>query len=583
VKAIVAKILEATLERAQASGALPPWLGRPAALATLDAPKNPAHGDWASNVAMLYAKAASQKPRDLALAIKEQLVDPDHLVAALDVAGPGFLNFRLSPDVWWNELAAVEREGQAFGRSQVGAAEEAGGRSIRPKVDVEFVSVNPTGPMHVGHGRGAVTGDTIAALLTATGHEVTREYYINDAGNQIRTLARSVHLRYRELFGEKIELPEESYPGEYVIEIAQEIRRDHGERYRTAPEAEWLEPFSSLAVERVLGMIRSDLQALGIRFDVWFSEKQRLHATGALQAALDDFRKRDLLYDKDGAVFFRSTLHGDDKDRPVVKSNGDPTYLAADIAYHKDKFARGFAWCLNVWGADHHGDIVRVKAAVQELGVDPERLKFVLVQMVNLLRDGQPFKMSKRAGTVVSLREVVDEVGSDAARFFFLLRRSDAQLDFDVALARKQSNDNPVFYVQYGHARLCSILRRAREQGVPPPKHDTAVLRALTLPEELDLAKRILSLPELVAGAALAFEPHRLVFFLQETVAAFHGYYTKYKNSEKVIGPDPLKTAARLYLCDCLRQAMANTLGMLGVSAPERMDRADEAGEAEGA
>jgi arginyl-tRNA synthetase len=566
VKAIVAKILDATLVRAQASGALPPWPGRPAALQTLDAPRNPAHGDWASNVAMLYSKAASQKPRDLAQKIVEQLVDPDHAVAALEVAGPGFLNFRLSPDVWWNELGAIQRQGQAFGRSNVGEGK---------RVDVEFVSVNPTGPMHVGHGRGAVTGDAIASLLTATGHEVTREYYINDAGNQIRTLARSVHLRYRELFGEKIELPEESYPGEYVIAIAEEVRRDHGERYRTAPESEWLELFSSLAVERVLAMIRADLQALGIRFDVWFSERERLHQTGALQAALDDFRKRDLLYDKDGAVFFRSTLHGDDKDRPVVKSNGDPTYLAADIAYHKDKFARGFAWCLNIWGADHHGDIVRVKAAVQELGVDPERLKFVLVQMVNLLRDGQPFKMSKRAGTVVSLRDVVDEVGSDAARFFFLLRRSDAQLDFDVALARKQSNDNPVFYVQYGHARICSILHKAAELGVPPPKHDLATLRSLTLPEELDLAKRILSLPELVAGAAFAFEPHRLVFFLQETVAAFHGYYTRYKSTEKVIGPDPTKTAARLYLCDCLRQAMANTLGMLGVSAPERMERAE--------
>ena len=269
MKAIVAKILEATLERAQASGALPPWPGAPAALQTLDAPKNAAHGDWASNVAMLYAKAAGQKPRDLAQKIVEQLVDPDHAVAALEVAGPGFLNFRLSPDVWWNELAAVERQGRAFGRSQAG---------LGKKVDVEFVSVNPTGPMHVGHGRGAVTGDAISALLQATGHEVTREYYINDAGNQIRTLARSVQLRYRELFGEKIALPEELYPGEYVIAIAEEVRREHGERYRNAPESEWLEPFASLAVERVLAMIRDDLQALGIRFDVWFSEKQRLHA-----------------------------------------------------------------------------------------------------------------------------------------------------------------------------------------------------------------------------------------------------------------------------------------------------------------
>ncbi len=567
MKTIVAKILERSLDRAVAAGALPAWPGRPDARATLDAPKNPAHGDWASNVAMLAAKALGKKPREVAQAIVDHLDDPEKSVAALDVAGPGFLNFRLAPDVWWRELAEVAKQGAAFGRSDAGKGK---------KVDVEFVSVNPTGPMHVGHGRGAVTGDAIAALLSATGHAVTREYYINDAGNQIRTLARSVHLRYRELFGEKVELPEESYPGEYVVDIAREVKGKHGERFLKAPEGDWLEPFASLAIERVLGIIRGDLDALGIRFDVWFSEKQELHASGALRAILDDFRKRDLLYDKDGAVFFRSTLHGDDKDRPVIKSNGDPTYLAGDIAYHKDKFGRGYDFCIDVWGADHHGDIPRVRAAAEELGVDPQRLQFVLVQIVNLLKDGQPFKMSKRAGTVVNLREVVDEVGRDAARFFFLLRRSDAQLDFDVGLARRESNDNPVFYVQYGHARLCSILAKAREQGIARPSWSLEALRALTLPEELELAKRILALPDLVAGAAAAFEPHRLVFYLQELVAAFHGYYTRYKTTDKVIGPDPTKTAARLYLCDCLRQAMANALGMLGVTAPERMEKLAE-------
>ncbi|MHB1843494.1 MAG: arginine--tRNA ligase [Deltaproteobacteria bacterium] len=570
MKGVVADILERTLARAQEAGTLPPWSGQPTLRSTLDAPKNPAHGDWASNVAMLYAKAAGRPPREIAMAIKDGLVDPGGVVAALDVAGPGFLNFRLAPAFWWRELGRVSLGGADFGRSDIGAGQ---------KVNVEFVSANPTGPMHVGHGRGAVTGDAIASLLSAAGHAVTREYYINDAGGQIRTLARSVHVRYRQLFGEAVELPEESYPGEYVIAIAAELKEKHGDRFLRAEEAEWQGPFASLAIERVLAMIRGDLAALDIRFDVWTSEKARLHDTGALRRVLDGFRARGLLYDQDGAVFFRSTLHGDDKDRPVVKSNGDFTYLAADIAYHADKFARGFDWCLNVWGADHHGDIPRVRAAVKELGVEPERLRFALVQMVNLLRDGQPFKMSKRAGTVVSLRDVVDEVGADATRFYFLLRRSDAQLDFDVALAKKQSNDNPVFYVQYGHARLCSILRRAREQGIAPPTHELAALASLTLPEELDLAKRILGLPELVAGAALAFEPHRVVFFLQETVAAFHAYYTRYKTTEKVIGPDPVKTAARLYLCDCLRQAMANALAMLGVSAPERMERSEDAGD----
>jgi arginyl-tRNA synthetase len=351
------------------------------------------------------------------------------------------------------------------------------------------------------------------------------------------------------------------------------LKDRHGERFLKAPESEWLRPFGDFAVERVLTMIRADLELLRIHFDVWFSERRQLQESGALAAVLADFRARDLIYDQDGAVFFRSTKHGDDKDRPVIKSNGQPTYLAGDIAYAKDKFERGYDWCLNIWGADHHGAIPRLQAAVRELGYDPQRLRFTLVQMVNLLKDGQPFKMSKRAGTVVGLREVLEEVGPDATRFFFLLRKSDTQLDFDIALAKAQSNDNPVYYVQYGHARLCAILRRAAAQGIAPPRWNLETLRALTLPEELELAKRILSLPELIAGAAEAFEPHRVVFFLQETVAAFHGYYTRYKNTEKVIGPDAVKTAARLYLCDSLRQAMANALGLLGVSAPERMER----------
>jgi arginyl-tRNA synthetase len=484
-------------------------------------------------------------------------------VTSLEVAGPGFLNFRLSPDVFLRELERVILEGERFGRSQVGKGQ---------RVDVEFISANPTGPMHFGHGRGAVTCDAISSLLAATGHVVTREYYVNDAGNQVATLARSVHLRYRQLLGEAVELPEDSYPGEYVIEIARELLTRDGPRYQGAPESEWLRPLADYAIEWVLRTIRADLDLLGIHFDVWFSERKQLHDSGELRAVLEDFRSRDLLYDKDGAVFFRSTRYGDDKDRPVVKSNGEPTYLAGDIAYHKDKFSRGYDWCLNVWGADHHGDIPRVKAAVKELGYDPDRLRFAMVQMVNLLKDGQPFKMSKRAGTVVSLREVIEDVGRDATRFFFLMRRSDAQLDFDLALAKAQSQDNPVYYVQYGHARLCSILRKAREQGILAPRYDLETLRALTLPEEVDLVKRIVSLPDLFAGAAFSLEPHRLVFYLQETVAAFHGYYTRYKGSERVIGPDARKTAARLLLCDSLRQTMANTLALLGVSAPERMD-----------
>ncbi len=563
MREVVAAAIDDTLDRLEREDLLPRWEGRPSGVATLEAPKNPAHGDWASNIALTYSKAIKRSPREVAELIKKNLLDKTGAVTSLEVAGPGFLNFRLSPDVFLRELERVTKEGLGFGRSQVGAGQ---------RVDVEFVSVNPTGPMHFGHGRGAVTGDVISTLLEVAGHAVTREYYINDAGNQVATLARSVHARYRQLFGEEVELPADSYPGEYVTVIAQQIKDRDGDRHLAAPENSWLRPFADEAVEWVLGQIRVDLSLLGIHFDVWFSERKQLHESGELRAVLEEFRGRDLLYDKDGAVFFRSTRYGDDKDRPVIKSSGEPTYLAADIAYQKDKFARGFAWCLNVWGADHHGAIPRLKAAVKELGVDPDRLRFAIVQMVNLLKDGQPFKMSKRAGTVVSLREVVEDVGRDATRFFFLMRRSDAQLDFDVALAKAQSQENPVYYVQYGHARLCSILRKAKEQGIAEPRYDLATLRALTLPEEIDLVKRIISLPDLLAGAALSLEPHRVVFFLQETVAAFHGYYTRYRGTERVIGPDLEKTAARLFLCECLRQAMANALAVLGISAPRQMN-----------
>jgi arginyl-tRNA synthetase len=570
MRQLVADIVDASIRRAEERGLLPGWPERPSALSTVDVPRNPDHGDWASNAALTYAKAVKRNPVEVAKALLECLADEQGALAGVAIAGPGFLNFRIAPDVWLRGLETVEVMGARFGASRIG---------YEQKVNVEFVSVNPTGPMHVGHGRGAVTGDAIAALLAISGHEVTREYYINDAGNQIRTLGRSVHLRYRELFGETVEMPEDSYPGDYVKEIAAELKARHGREFLAAPEERWLVLFSNLAVERVLAMIRADLKTLRIQFDVWFSEKEQLHETGKLAAALESFRARDLLYEKEGATFYRSTRHGDDKDRAVRKSSGDLTYLAADIAYHENKFHRGFDWCLNVWGADHHGNIPRVRAAVLDLGQEADRLRFVLVQMVNLLRDGQPFKMSKRAGTVISLSEILEEVGPDATRFFFLMRRSDAQLDFDVGLARAQSNDNPVFYVQYGHARLCSILARAREHGIPPPHYDLEVLRSLTLPEEIDLCKRIVALPDLLAGAALSFEPHRVVFYLQELVGAFHGYYTRYKTTEKVIGPDPKKTAARLFLCNCLRQAMANALAVIGVSAPERMDRMPEEGE----
>jgi arginyl-tRNA synthetase len=579
----------ALFQQALARGAA---AGRWPALATgftVEPPRDPRHGDFAVNAAMVLARAAGRPPRELAQAIVEEVraVDAAGDVAALEVAGPGFINLRLATDVWYRALGEVERQGAAFGRSAVGR-----GR----RVNVEYVSANPTGPMHVGHGRNAVTGDTVARLLQWSGHEVTREYYVNDAGAQVQTLARSVHVRYQQLLGRQVELPPRSYPGEYVVDVARELVARHGAAFLDAPEEAWLASFRELAVERVLQLIRADLAALHVEFDVWSSERE-LYRSGAVDGFLRTLEERGLVYrgklappkSKKGAppapapaaeeedlggdlLLFRSSQFGDEVDRPVKKADGTPTYFCADIAYHWQKRQRADA-LVDVLGADHGGYVPRLKAALQALGHDPGDLHVVLIQMVNLTRGGEAVKMGKRAGTVVWLREVLDEVGPDATRFMFLTRRADAQLDFDVELAKRQTLDNPVFYVQYGHARIASILRRAAEAGLPPPRFDLEAARALTLPEELDLLRRIAAFPDLLAGAALAYEPHRVAFYLQETIAAFHSYYTGGKRTgERVIGPDARKTAARLCLVRALQQVLANGLSALGVSAPDRME-----------
>jgi arginyl-tRNA synthetase len=452
--------------------------------------------------------------------------------------------------------------------------------------------------MHVGHGRNAVTGDAVASLLDWSGHEVVREYYVNDAGAQVLTLARSVHLRYQELFGRAVTMPPRSYPGEYVVDIARALGAEHGPRFLDAPESDWLELFREHAVAHVLGMIRGDLDAIHITFDVWSSEK-KLYDSGTVQRFLAELQAKDLVYqgklpppksrkgqpvpapapaDEEGVtesedlLLFRSSRHGDEVDRPVRKSDGTPTYFCADIAYHWDKRQRADQ-LVDVLGADHGGYVPRLKASLEALGASRDDLHVVLIQMVNLTRGGEAVKMSKRAGTVVSLREVVEEVGRDATRFLFLTRRADAQLDFDLELAKRQTLDNPVFYVQYGHARLARILEKAALAGAPEPGFDAETLSALTAPEERDLVRRILSFPDLVSGAALAWEPHRVAFWLQETIGAFHSYYTQGKKTgERFIGTDRAKTAARLALARALKQVLANGLAVLGVSAPDRME-----------
>ncbi len=586
IRDLVVALFGEALSRGAAEGRWPALEGG----FSVEPPRDPKHGDFAVNAAMVLAKRAGRPPRELASALvgAVRAADARGELETLEVAGPGFINVRLQRDVWLRGLSEVERQGVRFGESAVGQGK---------KVIVEYVSANPTGPMHVGHGRNAVTGDGVARLLAWSGHAVTREYYVNDFGAQVQTLARSVHLRYQELLGRAITMPPKSYPGAYVVDIARALLAEDGPRWLDAPEAAWLPLFRDRAVEHVLGMIRGDLAAVDIAFDVWSSEKE-LYESGAVERFLRELEAQDLVYvgklpppkskkgapapaatapDEEGNLpsedltLFRSSRYGDEVDRPVKKADGTPTYFCADIAYHWLKRQRADA-LVDVLGADHGGYVPRLKAALEALGYARSDLEVVLIQMVNLTRGGEAVKMSKRAGNVVSLRELVEEVGRDAVRFMFLTRRADAQLDFDLELATRQTLDNPVFYVQYGHARLASILRKAGEAGLATPRHDLESLRALELPEELDLVRRILAFPDLVAGAALAYEPHRVAFYLQETIAAFHGYYTGGKRSgERVLGPDPRKTAARLYLCWALKRTLANGLSLLGVSAPEAM------------
>jgi arginyl-tRNA synthetase len=557
---------------------------------SVEAPRDPKHGDFAVNAAMVLAKPAGKPPRELAQAIIDlvRAADARGDVTSLEIAGPGFINVRLAPDLWLRALERAVVEAGGYGRTRVGQGK---------KVIVEYVSANPTGPMHVGHGRGAIVGDGIQSLLRWAGFDVTREYYVNDYGAQVQTLARSVHLRYQELLGRQVTMPPKSYPGEYVKDIAAALETEFGARFLDAPEADWLTLFRDRAVEHVLGMIRGDLAAIDVSFDRWSSEKA-LYESGTVDRFVKFLEEKDLVYvgklpppkskkgqpppqpqtDDEGVsasddlTLFRSSQYGDEVDRPVKKADGTPTYFCADIAYHWDKKQRADV-LIDVLGADHGGYVPRLHAAMDALGASRKDLHVVLLQMVNLTRGGEAVKMSKRAGTVVSLREVVDEVGRDATRFIFLTRRADAQLDFDIELAKKQTLDNPVFYVQYGHARLSAIFAKAREVGHPVPEFELEAARTLTAPEETDLIRRIAAFPDVVAGAALAYEPHRIAFYLQETIAAFHSWYTQGKKSgERVIGSDPRQTAGRLFLCRALKQVLANGLAVLGVSAPDRME-----------
>ncbi len=529
----------------------------------LERPRHKAHGDWATNAAMVLAGASGRKPREvaevLARLIEKSACPPaGSVLRAVEVAGPGFINLALERDRVLSELVRVAREGDAYGRWDLGAG---------MRINVEFVSANPVGPLHVGHGRWAALGDALCNLLEAVGFEVDREFYLNDFGTQMEIFAASVEARYLELAGRPCEFPPDGYQGSYVMDIAREIMEEDEGRLADAPPQLRRAELGERAYGIALSHIRKSMDAFGVHFDIWFSERE-LQGSGAVREAVAGLLARGLAYERDGAVWMATSRFGDDKDRVLVRSNGAPTYFAADIAYHLNKMERGYDRLINIWGADHHGYVRRMQAAMEANG-HADRLEVILGQLVNLKRGGEPVRMSKRTGEMVTFDELLEEVGRDAARYLFLTRSQDTALDFDIQLAVEQSLENPVYYVQYAHARICSILRYGEGRGVELsqeiPGLDT--LRLLEAEEEWDLAIKLFEFEELVRDAALGRAPHRLTRYLEELAAAFHVFY----NRHRVISDDAALTSARLFLCRCVLQVLRNGLSLLGVSAPERM------------
>ena len=519
---------------------------------TLEVPPKKELGDFATNFAMQSARVFRLAPHRIAEEIVRRL-SLEELERA-EIAGPGFINVFLRAEVLYEELEQAIAEGESYGTLM---AKE------REPIMVEYVSANPTGPLHVGHGRGAAVGSALVNLLRVAGYPVRSEYYINDAGNQIDTLAASVNARYLELFGQPAELPENGYHGADIIDTAKRIAEKDGDRYLALSEEERLKVFREVALKEKLATLREDLSRFNVRFDVWFSERT-LHPAKVTDA-IARLRENGTIYEKDGALWLRSTDYGDDKDRVVIRENGEPTYLAADIAYHRDKFERGFGTLVDIWGADHHGYVCRVKAAMKALGYDPEKLRILLLQMVSLYRGGEPVKMSKRTGESVTLAELIEEVGTDAARYFFVMRSLDSQLDFDLDLARKQSNENPVYYVQYAHARIASIFRQAEEIGLTVEEDPD--LTRLTDETEIALIKLITEYPDEVDKAAADYAPQRIAHFAHDLAGAFHSFYSKCR----IMGVDEPLAKARLALAGKTQQVIRHALGILGVSAPEKM------------
>jgi arginyl-tRNA synthetase len=550
----ITAIIERAVRKAVDEGAIPPV--EPGRI-ELERPKRKEHGDWASNVALSVASRLEMNPREVAETIAGSIEPAPEVISKVEVAGPGFINFHMSPAFIRNVLFEVSEKGALFGGSSIGA-----GR----KVQVEFVSANPVGPLHVGHGRWAALGDSLANVMSHAAYDVEREFYVNDYGTQMQKFGHSISARYLELLGKVNEMPEDGYAGRYIIELAERIVAEHGDEYLELSEEERTETFIEMEYPVMLDHIRSTLERMDVLFDVWFSERE-LYRKGEVEKTTGLLEAEGKAYRDEGALWLRTSEFGDEKDRVLVRSSGEPTYFASDIAYHRDKMTRGFDLVIDIWGADHHGYVPRMKAAMDAMGYGADRLEVILGQLVKLFRGGEPVRMSKRTGEVITLDELLDEVTPDAARYFFLQRSQDSQLEFDIELAKRESPENPVYYVQYAHARICSILRYAGESGVDTsdPSHEELAL--LETESEMDLLRKLAELEELVEFCAERRVPHRLTGYAEELASLFHGFY----RDCRVVTEDERLTRARLFMVRAVRQVLEIVLGLIGVGAPEKM------------
>ncbi|WP_434644406.1 arginine--tRNA ligase (plasmid) [Thermoanaerobacterium thermosaccharolyticum] len=524
----------------------------------IEEPKEKQFGDLSINTAMVMAKSAKMPPRKIAEIIKDGLELKGTLIDKVEIAGPGFMNFYLNEDYKVEALKLIMQKGSDYGRVNIGNGK---------KVQVEFVSANPTGPMHMGNARGGALGDALASILDYAGYDVTREFYINDAGNQIEKFGLSLEARYLELLGEPAEVPEGGYHGDDIIERAKEFLELYGDKYKDVNPEERRKALIRYGLKKNIDKLKEDLLAYGIEYDVWFSESS-LHESGEVEAVINELRKKGYTYEKDGALWFKETLFGAEKDDVLVRANGYSTYLASDIAYHKNKFVkRGFDWVIDIWGADHHGHVAPMKGAMKALGIDPDKLDVLLMQLVRLMKGKEVVKMSKRTGKMVTLRDLIDEVGKDAARFFFNMRSADSAVDFDMDLAVEQSNENPVFYVQYAHARICSIIRQLEDDGIDISDLNDADLSLLKEEAEIDLIKKLAYLPEEITIAAKTMAPHRITRYILDVASLFHSFY----NNCRVRGVDTELMKARVVLIVTTRTVIKNVLDMLKITAPEKM------------